>query len=136
MDTLLTLLQWLVPAGGLGAALGWLTSSRLRSARTAKEVHDTYKQMYVDLHDQLLSLSDENKEIRSSLSRLERAVTKGATCRIWANCPIRRELQRPPQPDLQLPAHRQRPRRGRDPTNARDAPPDPGDSPPPDEPPC
>lgn len=136
MDQLLTLLQWLVPTGGLGALLGWLTSSRLRSARTAKEVHDTYKMLYADVHDQLLTLSDENKQIRSDISRLERAVTKGATCRIWSQCPIRRELQRTPLSDNGITPPRQRQRKGRDPTGTRDAPRDEGDtSPPPLDPP-
>ena len=131
MDQLLTLLQWLVPTGGLGALLGWLTNSRVRAARTAKEVHDTYKQMYDDVHDQLLNLSDENKHIRADISRLERAVTMGATCRIWSQCPIRRELQRSPLPDVSVPSHRQRQRKGRDPTNARSSARDEGDTSPP-----
>ena len=131
MDQLLTILQWLVPAGGLGAILGWLTNSRLRATRTAKEVHDTYKQMYDDLHDQLLALSNENKHIRSSLSRLERAVTKGATCRLWSQCPIRSELQRAPRTDIDLPALRQHQRKSRSPTDTRDPPRDEGDPEPP-----
>lgn len=136
MDQLLTLLQWLVPAGGLGAILGWLTNSRVRAARTAKEVHDTYKQMYDDLHEQLLDLSDENKHIRADFSRLERAVAMGATCRLWSQCPIRRELQRPPLPDVSVTSPRQRQRKGRDPTGARSSTRDEGDtSPPPLDPP-
>ena len=131
MDQLLTLFQWLAPAGGLGAILGWLTNSRLRATRTAKEVHDTYKQMYDDLHEQLLALSDENKHIRSSLSRLERAVTKGATCRLWSQCPIRSELQRAPRTDIDLPAPRQHQRKSRSPTDTRDPPRDEGDPEPP-----
>lgn len=131
MDQLLTLFQWLAPAGGLGAILGWLTNSRLRATRTAKEVHDTYKQMYDDLHDQLLTLSDENKHIRSSLARLERAVTKGATCRLWSQCPIRHELQRAPRTDIDLPAPRQHQRKSRSPTDTRDPPRDEGDPEPP-----
>ena len=136
MDQLLTILQWLAPAGGLGAILGWLTNSRLRATRTAKEVHDTYKQMYDDLHGQLLTLSDENKHIRSSLSRLERAVTKGATCHLWSQCPIRHELQRAPRTDIDLPAPRQHQRKSRSHTDTRDPPRDEGDpEPPPLDPP-
>ena len=131
MDQLLTILQWLVPAGGLGAILGWLTNSRLRATRTAKEVHDTYKQMYDDLHEQLLNLSDENKHIRADFSRLERAVTMGATCRLWPRCPIRRELQRPPLPDVSVPSPRQHQRKSRSPTDTRDPPRDEGDPEPP-----
>lgn len=131
MDQLLTLFQWLAPAGGLGAILGWLTNSRLRATRTAKEVHDTYKQMYDDLHGQLLTLSNENKHIRSSLSRLERAVTKGATCRLWSQCPIRSELQRAPRTDIDLPAPRQHQRKSRSPIDTRDPPRDEGDPEPP-----
>ena len=131
IDSLITLLQWLLPTGSVGAVIVWLTSKTLRQARTAKEVHDTYKQMYDDLHDQLLTLSNENKHIRSSLSRLERAVTKGATCRLWSQCPIRSELQRAPRTDIDLPAPRQHQRKSRSPTDTRDPPRDEGDPEPP-----
>ncbi len=45
IDSLITLLQWLLPTGSVGAVIVWLTSKTLRQARTAKEVHDTYKAM-------------------------------------------------------------------------------------------
>ena len=120
MDHILQLLQWLVPTWGVGMLLGWLTSTRLRHARVNKEVHDTYKAMYEDVHGQLLQLSEETSELRTLLARLERAITKGSSCRIWATCPIRRELQRTEvEPDLRQ-LLRQRPRAHRDTPTARD----------------
>lgn len=138
-ESILQLLQWLVPTGGVGMLLGWLTSTRLRQARTAKEVHDTYKKMYEDLHNQVIEIANDNSEMRQMLARLERAISKGAACRIWATCPIRRELQRAQdEPDLrQLFRQPHRAHRGkatpRDPPSGDDEP-QTSDADPPDAP--
>ena len=138
-ESILQLLQWLVPTGGVGMLLGWLTSTRLRQARTAKEVHDTYKAMYEDLHNQVIEIANDNSEMRQMLARLERAISKGTACRIWATCPIRRELQRAQdEPDLrQLLRQPHRAHRGkatpRDPPGGDDEPQAP-DADPPDAP--
>ena len=127
-ESILQLLQWLVPTGGVGMLLGWLTSTRLRQARTAKEVHDTYKKMYEDLHNQVIEIANDNSEMRQMLARLERAISKGTACRIWTTCPIRRELQRAQdEPDLrQLLRQPHRAHRGkatpRDPPSGDDEP--------------
>lgn len=138
-ESILQLLQWLVPTGGVGMLLGWITSTRLRQARTAKEVHDTYKEMYEGLYNQVIDIANDNSEMRQMLARLERAITKGTTCRIWSQCPIRHELQRTQdEPDLrQLLRYPQRAHRGtaspRDPPRGDDDPtapdPDPPDAP-------
>ena len=60
IDSLITLLQWLLPTGSVGAVIVWLTSKTLRQARTAKEVHDTYKAMYEDVQGTLINLQHDN----------------------------------------------------------------------------
>lgn len=96
-DSILQLLQWLVPTGGVGMLLGWITSTRLRHARTAKEVHDTYKTMYDDVHNELTKLAGENSDINLRLARLEQAIARGPGCHLWPHCPIRLQLQRTSQ---------------------------------------
>lgn len=94
-EHLLTLIQWLIPSGGVGALLVWLTSRTIRSARTAKEVHDTYKQMYEDVQRTLIDLQHKNSQLYATLSRLEQAVSRATLCRYYgAACPLRSELQK------------------------------------------
>lgn len=97
MDQILSLLQWLIPSGSLVALLTWITSRRLRGSRETKEVHDTYKAMYEDVHQSLITLSNENKEIRQALIRLESALARANTCRYRDICPIKRELRQQAQ---------------------------------------
>lgn len=92
-ETLSNLLQWLIPSGGLGAVVVWLTNKTLRNLRTSKEVHDTYKQMYQDVQQTLIDIQDENKKLYRVISRLERAVSKVPLCRHYPNCPVNIELQ-------------------------------------------
>ena len=84
-------LQWAVP-GGLGAMTVWLLSRSVRSARTAKEVHDTYKEMYSDVSLSLKEMRKENERLYKAVTRLERAFQRAAACRLWTECPIRSEL--------------------------------------------
>lgn len=94
-EYVLTIIQWLIPSGGVGALLVWLTSRTLRSTRTAKEVHDTYKQMYEDLQRTLIDLQHDNTQLYATLSRLEQAVSRATLCRYYgAACPLRSELQK------------------------------------------
>jgi len=90
-ETVLQYLQWAFPYG-LGTAIGWLVSSALRSARTAREVHDTYKAMYEDVSREMQELRNENEKLYKAFVRLERAVSRAITCRYWPDCPIRGEL--------------------------------------------
>ena len=134
-ESILQLLQWLVPSGGVGLLLGWLTSARLRRTRITKEVHDTYKQMYEDLHTELTNLASENSATNLRLTRLEQAIARGQSCRLWPHCPIRLQLQRTAHdPELRA-LLRQRPRAPGDPPASRHPPRGAsGDDPPPTDP--
>ena len=90
---ILTVLQWLVPSGALGGIAGWLTNKTLRSTRTIKEVHDTYKAMYEDIQETLIGLQNENKELYKAVKQLNRTLQKAINCRHYAQCPLRDELQ-------------------------------------------
>lgn len=87
------LLQWLIPSGGLGAVLVWLTNKTLRNLRTTKEVHDTYKLLYENIRETLIELQNENNKLYKSISRLERVISRAPACKYYASCPISGELQ-------------------------------------------
>lgn len=89
-----SILQWLIPSGGLGAVIVWLTNKTLRSTRTAKEVHETYKVLYEDIGKTLIELQNENKRLYAITSRLEKAVSKASSCRYYSDCPINNELSK------------------------------------------
>lgn len=90
---ILALLQWLLPSGGVGLVLGWITSRRIRLARSRREEHDTYMHMYDDTQDTLLRLSQDNQQMLLRLSRVEAALAKAYRCRYLHQCPLRHELQ-------------------------------------------
>lgn len=94
METFLQILQWLVPAGGVGTVLVWLTSSRIRDARTAREVHDTYKLMYEDVQNTLIQIQNENSKLHEAVARLESTLSRATRCVHYGVCPIRGELQK------------------------------------------
>lgn len=108
-------LMYLLPAGGMGGVIVWVFNKKLRTLRTDKEVHDTYKAMYDDVKKELKELRNENKVLRRELARvdaiigiLEAVFSKVASCRYYNSCPIRVELQ-------QLEKYQQRkPRSGSD----------------------
>lgn len=93
MDAFITLLQWLIPSGSIGAVLVWLTSRTFRQTRENKEVHDTYKAMYEDVQTTLHTLQNENTNMQLALARLRHLVVRTATCRYFLHCPLRTELQ-------------------------------------------
>lgn len=90
-ELFLQVLHWAVP-GGLGAACLWLLSRDVRRVRTAKEIHDTYKQMYEDVSSTLTALRDDYDKIYKICFRMERAMSRAPMCRYWVQCPIRVEL--------------------------------------------
>lgn len=92
-EMILSLIQWLIPAGGLGAVAVWITNRTLRVTRTSKEVHDTYKSMYEDVQNTLIDLQNDNKRLYKAVNRLERTISRASTCPHWVGCPIRSELQ-------------------------------------------
>ncbi len=92
LDTVLQWLQWAFPYGLVGA-VAWLFSGKIRDARAAKEVHDTYKAMYQDVSRELQEMRTDNEKLYKALTRLERAISRANSCRLWPDCPIRNELQ-------------------------------------------
>lgn len=105
-DTILQILQWAIPSGGIGAAIAWIANRKAREAKTAKEVHDTYKTMYEDIStllvetqkkyeetkEQIEALGAENSRTRRALNRLSRAIEAIQVCPHRANCPVSGEL--------------------------------------------
>lgn len=105
-DTILQILQWAIPSGGIGAAIAWIANRKAREAKTAKEVHDTYKTMYEDIStllvetqkkyeetkEQIEALGVENSRTRRALNRLSRAIEAIQVCPLRANCPVSGEL--------------------------------------------
>lgn len=111
METLLQILQWAIPSGGIGAAIAWLVNRKAVSAKAAKAVHDTYKTMYEDisqllvenqkknektinsLQEELDKARTESARIKRSLDRLSRAIEAIQYCPHRGTCPISHELQ-------------------------------------------
>lgn len=105
-DTILQILQWAIPSGGIGAAIAWIANRKAREAKTAKEVHDTYKTMYEDIStllvetqkkyeetkEQIEALGADNSRTRRALNRLSRAIEAIQVCPHRANCPVSGEL--------------------------------------------
>lgn len=107
MDGMFEVLQWVVPSGAAGSVLTWLFGRTLRRTREAKEVHDTYKQMYEDVSSSLITLQKKNEEnnekleeltaeyqrTRRAFNRLSRAIEAIQQCDYRGQCPVRGELQ-------------------------------------------
>ena len=105
-DTLLQILQWAIPSGGLGAAVGWWAKIKTVNAKAAKSVHDTYKTMYEDISKLLEEtqekyektnklterLAQENQLTRRALNRLSQAIEAIQRCPHSASCPVSDEL--------------------------------------------
>lgn len=107
METILQILQWALPAGGLGTAIGWFWNRRVNSARASKEVHDIYKVMYHDVSLELKHLREENEDygrkidklsregdgLRRAVNRLSRAIEAIPLCSYHSQCPVLSELR-------------------------------------------
>lgn len=100
METLLTILQWVIPSGGIGMAIGWLADRRVNNARASKEIHDTFKQMYEDVSTILINvqknneeLCEENSRTRRALNRLSKAIEAIPLCDYHSQCPVLSELR-------------------------------------------
>ena len=107
MDGMLEILQWVVPSGAVASIATWLIDRGLRRVRSAKEIHDTYKQMYEDVSASLVSLQQKHEETnekleeltaehlrtRRALNRLSRAIEAIESCDYRNICPVRSELQ-------------------------------------------
>ena len=104
---ILSILQWAIPSGGIGAAIAWLVHRSVSNAKDAKAVHDTYKQMYEDISGELEKmrtraesletkinkLTNENDELRRAVNRLRNTLVEIKRCPHYSNCPVRNELQ-------------------------------------------
>ncbi len=106
MDTVMQILQWAIPSGGIGAAIAWVANRKANHARQAKSVHDTYKLMYEDIsrllvetqvkYDESTRLTEklvsENNLTRRALNRLSRAIEAIQLCPHAGTCPVSSEL--------------------------------------------
>ena len=104
---ILSILQWAIPSGGIGAAIAWIVHRSAASAKDAKVVHDTYKQMYKDisaelekmrtraesLESKINKLTNENDELRRAVNRLRNTLVEIKRCPHYSTCPVRNELQ-------------------------------------------
>ena len=116
MGILLTILQWAIPSGGIGAAIAWLAnrkSGKSRAAQTAKDVHDTFRAMYDDvsallektqkkyeeIQTELEKISTENGNLKRVVNSLKRAIQAIQKCPHNMQCPVRDELSVDPNGD-------------------------------------
>ena len=107
METILQILEWIVPAGGVGTAAGWFWNRKVSQAKSKKEVHDTFRQMYEDVSVALLSLQKKYDELSErfneskdnearfirAANRLSRAIEAIPLCAYHSQCPVLVELQ-------------------------------------------
>ena len=106
MDTIMQILQWAIPSGGIGAAIAWVANRKANNAKQAKSGHDTYKAMYEDISALLVEtqrkyedatkltekLVSENNLTRRALNRLSRAIEAIQLCPHAGYCPVSGEL--------------------------------------------
>jgi len=110
-DIIMNILQWAIPSGGVGAAIAWIANRKVKEAEQAKQIHDTFKEMYGDVSKELLAkqkelndaaeenaraieeLNKENAKTRYALNRLSRAIEAIQLCPHRASCPVSGELQ-------------------------------------------
>lgn len=105
-ETILQILQWAIPSGGIGAAIAWIANRRLHAVESKKRVEDTYKQMYDMVSTELVGLQKqnqinygkieelraENDKTRRALNRLSRAIEAIQVCPYRSSCPVSSEL--------------------------------------------
>ena len=125
-EALTIFLTWLLPTGGLGGLFFYITSKRKRDAIVNKEVHDTYKKMYEDVHGTLIEIQDENKKLYKAVTRLEKAIARASTCRYYDSCPINAELHEQKGNNKSQNRNRQLARKGNKACNIRADPGEPG----------
>lgn len=107
METILQILQWAIPSGGIGTAIGWFWNRRVSQARSTKEVHDTFKQMYEDvsvllpkiqntnheLNEKINELQERETRLTRALNRMSRAIEAIPLCDYHSQCPVLSELR-------------------------------------------
>lgn len=118
MADLISILTWAIPSGGISAAIAWVANRKVKEAEQAKKIHDTYKEMYGDISEELLTkqrelnesakenaraiekLNKENALTRSALNRLSRAIEAIQLCPHRASCPVSGELRQSEDSEL------------------------------------
>lgn len=117
------ILQWLIPSGFVGSFWVWLRHKENRKVLAAKERNDAYKEMYDNLSGTLIDLQNENLKLYKAVRELNRTIQTASTCKHYADCPIRGELQKSGQIDTERSQRRQpaKQRRVRSPAGARTA---------------
>ena len=107
MEQLMQILQWLLPSGIAGSFWAWMKWKENRKVIAAKERNDTYKDMYDNLSGTLIDLQNENIKLYKAVRGLNRTIQKASTCKHYADCPIRGELQGSGAVDADRQQHRQ-----------------------------
>ena len=79
--------QWLAPTGCIAMAIGWWRDRRLVKVRVVKENEGTYKQLYDDLSETTLHLSDQIRKVNEKIIVLEQALRKCYQCKYADRCP-------------------------------------------------
>lgn len=102
-EQIMQILLWFAPSGALWA---WLKHRENRKVLAAKERNDTYKEMYDNLSGTLIDLQNENIKLYKAVRGLNRTIQRASTCKHYADCPIRSELQKSERIDTE-PRHRQ-----------------------------
>jgi len=92
-NIILDILKWLIPVGGFGSIAGWFINRTERELKRIRESHDAYKVMYEDLRETVKEDINEKKKLRTTIGRLERALSRMYGCRYFPNCPVNIELQ-------------------------------------------
>jgi len=109
MGTILAILQWAIPGGGIGAAIAWLAnrkSAKVRESLAAKDVHDTFKSMYDDvsallektqkkyeeIQTEFEKIRTENGNLKRAINGLKKAIQAIQKCPHNMQCPVRNEL--------------------------------------------
>lgn len=113
VETILQLLKWAIPTGGIGYAIAWIAGWKLRQIKEIKDIHDTFKLMYEDVSKVLLetqkhnnetnksvqdlqgevtNLTAENGRLHKAVNRLNRAIEAIKRCPLSDECPVLDEL--------------------------------------------
>lgn len=87
-NSILTILQdWLAPTGCLAMAIGWYKDRKVYKVRAVKESEGTYKQLYDDLSQTTLALSEQIRKVNEKIINLEQALRKCYQCKYAECCP-------------------------------------------------
>lgn len=106
-DLIMQIFQWLVPSGIAGSLWAWLRHRENSKVIAAKERNDAYKEMYDNLSGTLIDLQNENIKLYKAVRELNRTIQRASTCKHYADCPIRSELQKSGTIDTEHQQHRQ-----------------------------